>query len=1046
MSTDYSRSVLRMVVAQICQTIGWHSINSTPLEFMVDLMEEYMLRISKVTHQYAEVLGRTEPNLDDLGLAFKHMNIDIQELAEYAKNVDSVPCAINVPKFPVKRENHLNFLKPGSREVVTRPVHIHEHLPAMYPDTEEEYITDKPESLTNGVQDVSSSNGTSTPSSVDVSPHRMSPQVVFKRPGDPVSFESPIVKRAKVLEEGRPLREIHSVMMTTSGFLSPAREGKLPEARTPHQTCADSPQPSSYPMVPPELKCDKKPKKIIKKIPDDRKLDKENKKKNKAKELFKPDKIDDTKIKKLAGMKELAKLKPLKPGGGKSQTNLAGPSSRPPTPKLIPTKSTGSPKLPKPIQVKAKPEKVIDLTSSPPLPERKDDNIDKLPSEPDKQKLNIFKKISKSREDKEKEIPEQHKHKELDSRESSPGLIIDENLEKHAHKNDSEVKKEEKKTPHTPDVHVHPEGDLIDIQSPSSDVYMFDDMSPPGTPSTPKTPELNVPTSIDQKKKKKEKSNKKKESKIRSPKRCVSPKKTKISNDTVEVDVMDRPKTPQAPEPPVHREPTLPPTLPFPFFPAFPSAPGLIPHPITHPIFPRFPLPLGRGGPGPHPAMPNLPLPPRFLNPAIKPEDFSLSKIKPMECEKSPRELIPPIVPIMKYDTIEKEKADKIKVVKQDKEIITHIPGNIIAPPIVSAPVAPIVPIAPVPVVPLLPSKKSKIDKADKVDKKSKEHKKEKKEKLKKKKDKKEKHKEKGEKVKEKKDKADKKEKVEKIKEKKEKKEKRKEKEKEDKNAEAVPKITLKLGPASPRPPTPDSMLMKKITIKPLLKKPDEDTKREPSPELAKISALVTRPPKQKSASKKIEEGTLDGSPALPTDSSFSLNFATVPLATVPRAKKSLFKNLPQRESTPPPHFDPTPKLPSPLITQQQSPPFYYVIRNITDGFNNTEVKADAVSNKDDAKEDKENGSLLLATIATTTVDQGGRQVWICPGCKQQDDGSPMIGCDDCDAWYHWVCVGLQVEPAANENWYCRSCITKKQELYHDKKKKKRKKKVKTAA
>lgn len=55
MSADYSRSVLRMVVAQICQTIGWHSINSTPLEFMVDLMEEYILRISKFTHQYAEI-------------------------------------------------------------------------------------------------------------------------------------------------------------------------------------------------------------------------------------------------------------------------------------------------------------------------------------------------------------------------------------------------------------------------------------------------------------------------------------------------------------------------------------------------------------------------------------------------------------------------------------------------------------------------------------------------------------------------------------------------------------------------------------------------------------------------------------------------------------------------------------------------------------------------------------------------------------------------------------------------------------------------------
>lgn len=81
-------------------------------------------------------MGRTEANLDDLGLAFRHMNIDIQELTEYIKNVDSVPCPVTVPKFPIQRENHLNFLKPGSREVVTRPVHVHEHLPAMFPDTE----------------------------------------------------------------------------------------------------------------------------------------------------------------------------------------------------------------------------------------------------------------------------------------------------------------------------------------------------------------------------------------------------------------------------------------------------------------------------------------------------------------------------------------------------------------------------------------------------------------------------------------------------------------------------------------------------------------------------------------------------------------------------------------------------------------------------------------------------------------------------------------------------------------------------------------------
>lgn len=112
-------------------------------------------------------------------------------------------------------------------------------------------------------------------------------------------------------------------------------------------------------------------------------------------------------------------------------------------------------------------------------------------------------------------------------------------------------------------------------------------------------------------------------------------------------------------------------------------------------------------------------------------------------------------------------------------------------------------------------------------------------------------------------------------------------------------------------------------TIKPLLKKPDEEIKREPSPELAKISALVTRPPKQKSTSKKTEEGLLDGSPALPTDS-FSANLTSVPPASAPR-KKSIY----QSEPLPTPHFDPVPKLPNPLALPQQLP-YYFVSTFIT--------------------------------------------------------------------------------------------------------------------
>jgi len=57
--------------------------------------------------------------------------------------------------------------------------------------------------------------------------------------------------------------------------------------------------------------------------------------------------------------------------------------------------------------------------------------------------------------------------------------------------------------------------------------------------------------------------------------------------------------------------------------------------------------------------------------------------------------------------------------------------------------------------------------------------------------------------------------------------------------------------------------------------------------------------------------------------------------------------------------------------------------------------------------------------------DEAGNQVWICPMCTKPDDGSPMIGCDGCDVWYHWVCVGIQCPPDCAV-WYCPRCLAKR--------------------
>ena len=69
-------------------------------------------------------------------------------------------------------------------------------------------------------------------------------------------------------------------------------------------------------------------------------------------------------------------------------------------------------------------------------------------------------------------------------------------------------------------------------------------------------------------------------------------------------------------------------------------------------------------------------------------------------------------------------------------------------------------------------------------------------------------------------------------------------------------------------------------------------------------------------------------------------------------------------------------------------------------------------------------GSVVTQTVGFC-IDGDG----ICPQCKKPDDGSPMIGwiqCDDCDGWYHWVCVGISQKPSDNEDWFCQKCVVRK--------------------
>lgn len=61
-------------------------------------------------------------------------------------------------------------------------------------------------------------------------------------------------------------------------------------------------------------------------------------------------------------------------------------------------------------------------------------------------------------------------------------------------------------------------------------------------------------------------------------------------------------------------------------------------------------------------------------------------------------------------------------------------------------------------------------------------------------------------------------------------------------------------------------------------------------------------------------------------------------------------------------------------------------------------------------------------------ADDEEEKIWICPACKQPDDGSPMIGCDNCEEWYHWTCVGIKADPE-EDSWFCPRCTDKQRKI-----------------
>ncbi|XP_047127062.1 transcription initiation factor TFIID subunit 3 isoform X1 [Hydra vulgaris] len=108
----FSRASLSLATAQICHSLGWHSIHQSSHDVLTDVLERYLLFLTQTAVKYCQNYCRTVPNLDDVSLTFEQLGVHIHELEDYVQQVESSPVLRPPPKFPYcLSNNQLQFIE-----------------------------------------------------------------------------------------------------------------------------------------------------------------------------------------------------------------------------------------------------------------------------------------------------------------------------------------------------------------------------------------------------------------------------------------------------------------------------------------------------------------------------------------------------------------------------------------------------------------------------------------------------------------------------------------------------------------------------------------------------------------------------------------------------------------------------------------------------------------------------------------------------------------------------------------------------------------------
>ncbi|XP_024527513.1 transcription initiation factor TFIID subunit 8 [Selaginella moellendorffii] len=160
---EFGRIVAKMAVAQICESVGFHSIQASAMETLADVAIRYLRDLARAAHFYSNLAARIESNAFDLIMAMEDVgpappaadpsrpiarSSALREVMRFVEYSEEIPFARPLPRFPVAKKRlaapsfaQLGEAPPGSHIPSWLPAlpdpHTYRHTP-VWPDRKRE--------------------------------------------------------------------------------------------------------------------------------------------------------------------------------------------------------------------------------------------------------------------------------------------------------------------------------------------------------------------------------------------------------------------------------------------------------------------------------------------------------------------------------------------------------------------------------------------------------------------------------------------------------------------------------------------------------------------------------------------------------------------------------------------------------------------------------------------------------------------------------------------------------------------------------------------